>query len=51
MNLSSNLQKKACRITDKQTAQLSTIQQRYSIFILFDMAVLSDTNLKPVPGD
>ena len=39
------------KITDKQTARLPTIQQRYIFFILFTLAVLSETNLRPVPGD
>ena len=45
MNLSYNLQKGfQIKITDKETAYLSTIQQRYLFFILFTMAVLSETN-------
>ena len=50
MNLSYNLQKKNAGL---QISKLHNYQQfnKDSFFIMFTMAVLFYTNLRPVPGD
>ena len=51
MNLSYNLQKNTAGLQINKLHNYQQFNTDNSFFILFTMAVISDTNLRPVPGD